>query len=498
VEPVTIAAVAGYVPSARLDRAAVAEAWGRHPVAGQVAVCPHDEDTLTMAHAAADAALASDPEPVDPEPVDPEPVDGLFWGTTAAPFAEGPNHALLREALGLPATCHGAVHTGSAHAGMDALLAAWDAIAAGACRRALVVCSDEPGAGLGTAWEERAGAAAAAAVLTRGAGPARLIGRATWSAAHLDRYRGAAEPATRDLYDPRLSRERHLVPAAAAVAASLARPLAADAAAGTENAAAGTADAEIIWILPDHDGRPPAALRRAVGATALAAPPDGVGAAGAAGALLTAVTALERPGRLAILANGGGRTTAVAARVETPPPGAGPLPRDGGAVTMTYPEALRARGRLVADAEPVPMAVPPGSAAFTRGGREILQLLAVRCDKCGTLATPPSVHPRCLACGVAVSSVVPLGRHGRVHTFVVNHTMPAPFVAPLPLAVVDLDGGGRIMLQVTGPAADLAVGERVDLVLRRYARERGVPVYGYMARRVEPVGEGSAPWRGTG
>jgi hydroxymethylglutaryl-CoA synthase len=68
-----------------------------------------------------------------------------------------------------------------------------------------------------------------------------------------------------------------------------------------------------------------------------------------------------------------------------------------------------------------------------------------------------------------------------VHTFVVNQTMPAPFVAPLPIAVVDLDDGARVMLQVVGDGADLAIGSEVDLVLRRYAHERGVPVYGYKA-----------------
>ena len=60
--------------------------------------------------------------------------------------------------------------------------------------------------------------------------------------------------------------------------------------------------------------------------------------------------------------------------------------------------------------------------------------------------------------------------------------MPAPFQAPLGLAVADLDDGARVMLQVIGDGQDLAIGSEVDLVLRRYAHERGVPVYGYKAR----------------
>jgi hydroxymethylglutaryl-CoA synthase len=69
-----------------------------------------------------------------------------------------------------------------------------------------------------------------------------------------------------------------------------------------------------------------------------------------------------------------------------------------------------------------------------------------------------------------------------VHTFVVNHTMPPPFEAPLPLAVIDLEDGARVMLQVVGDGADMQIGAQVELVLRRYAFERGVPVYGFKAR----------------
>ncbi|HEX6311329.1 MAG TPA: OB-fold domain-containing protein, partial [Acidimicrobiia bacterium] len=94
------------------------------------------------------------------------------------------------------------------------------------------------------------------------------------------------------------------------------------------------------------------------------------------------------------------------------------------------------------------------------------------------------------SCASTKFELVPLARRGVVHTFVVNHTMPAPFVAPLPLAVVDLVDGARVMLQVTGRADDLAIGSPVELVLRRYAHERGVPVYGYKAEATAPPAPG--------
>jgi uncharacterized OB-fold protein len=149
---------------------------------------------------------------------------------------------------------------------------------------------------------------------------------------------------------------------------------------------------------------------------------------------------------------------------------------------------LRARRVLQPTGESVEMAVPPGSAMFVRGNTEVLGLLGARCVDCGTVNTPPSVHPTCVACGHDKFDTVALARHGTVQTFVVNQTMPAPFEAPLPLVVVDLDDGSRIMLQGAGDGSDLAVGTRVHLVLRRYTVERGVPVYGWKVL----VGEGTA------
>jgi len=82
---------------------------------------------------------------------------------------------------------------------------------------------------------------------------------------------------------------------------------------------------------------------------------------------------------------------------------------------------------------------------------------------------------------------VALARHGRVHTFVVNQTMPAPFVAPLPIVVLDMDDGARLMLQAIGDGSDIEIGRQVVLVLRKYAHERGVPVYGFKAQPKKEV-----------
>jgi hydroxymethylglutaryl-CoA synthase len=449
----------------RLAASDVAAAWGRAGGRGQTAVCAPDEDVLTLAAEAAGRALAA-------ADVDPSSVDGVWWGTTRPPFAEGPSHATLAAAIGLSERSGGALGSGSPHAGVEALLGAADAIAAGTAQRALVVAADAVVPGPGTPFESRAGAGAVALVLTAGAGPAAVGARVTRTRPFLDRYRGDDELATRDVYDARLFREEVFVPLVREVGEQL-----------------GSLDVS-TWSLPDPDGRLGAVIAKSLGAGAptSSAVYAAVGDTGAAAALLGAAEALDAQGTVGLVAYGGGRATAVAVTVESPVPGAAAVADAlSGGRRASYAEVLRSRGQLVAAGETVAMGVPPESAMFVRGMDEMLGLLGARCADCGTISTPPSIHPTCVSCGGTKLEPVALARRGTVHTFVVNQTMPAPFVAPLPIAVVDLEDGARVMLQVVGDGSGLEIGSPVELVLRRYAYERGVPVYGFKARPIAPA-----------
>jgi hydroxymethylglutaryl-CoA synthase len=457
-----IVAVGAAAPMFRLPAAAVAEAWGRGGGRGQAALCAPDEDTLTLAWEAGSRALES-------AGLDAAVVDGLWWGTTRPPFAEGPSHSFLAGALGLAPESGGALLSGSTHSGIDALAAAADAIAAGSARIALVIASDALRPGPGTGAESRCGAGAAAIVLSADSGAGSIGARITRHHPVVDRYRGDADTETRDLYDGRLFREEIFLPIATAVIEPLAtlEPRA--------------------WSLPDPDGRLGAMLAKRAGSTT---PPSAsvyaeLGDTGAAAALLGAIGSLDVAGTIGVVAYGGGRATGVAVHAERPVPGATSVARvlsEGSEIT--YTAALRARGQLVAAGETIPMGVPPESAMFVRGADEMLGLLGGRCVDCGTISTPPSIHPHCVACGGPKLEPVSLARHGTVHTYVINYTMPAPFVAPLPLAVLDLDDGARLMLQVVGDGEELAIGRAVRLVLRRYSYERGVPVYGFKAKSI--------------
>jgi hydroxymethylglutaryl-CoA synthase len=373
---------------------------------------------------------------------------------------------------------------------MEALLAAWDALAAGHARLALVVASDALLPGVGPAAEFTTGAGAAAFVLGaidpagpggNGSGPAaRLVARASRVMAVVDRYRGDAEPATGDVYDGRLFREEVFLPLMTEVGHALA-------------AAGGTEAAPVAWALADPDGKLGSAVAKRLGGPLVSSPLQStLGDTGAAAALLgviqgsTTAARADTAGPLGAVAYGGGRATAVSVDGRHPVPGAdAAVSRLAAGRPVTYVQAIRARGQLEPMSDPIQMGLPPAGAAFVRGNVEMLGLEGAKCRACGTVSTPPSIHPRCNGCGGGDLEIVRLAHRGRVQTFVVNQTMPPPFQAPLPMVVVDLDGNARIMVQgSSADAATLAIDDEVTLALRLYAMERGIPVYGYKAFRV--------------
>jgi uncharacterized OB-fold protein len=358
---------------------------------------------------------------------------------------------------------------------MEALCGAWDAIASGHAERVLVIVSDALVPGLGTGGETTFGAGAAALVLGPAEGaPAVLHTRATVSMPALDRYRADGTMATGDPYDPRLFREQVYLPVLAAAAA-----------AANEEAAKSGEPGVAAWSLADPDGKLSAVLAKRLGTPEpLSAPAQSeLGDTGAASALVGVASSLAEAGSVGATGYGGGKATAVAIRVDHPVPGADQTAtRLSGGEPATYIEVARARGLIEPMADPVPMGLPPGGAAFVRGNTEMLGLEGAKCKVCGVISTPPSVHPTCVGCGSTELQTVGLARSGTIQTYVVNQTMPPPFVAPLPMLVVDLDDGARLLVQGTPKdAPSIQIGDRVNLVFRRYALERGVPVYGFKA-----------------
>jgi uncharacterized OB-fold protein len=113
------------------------------------------------------------------------------------------------------------------------------------------------------------------------------------------------------------------------------------------------------------------------------------------------------------------------------------------------------------------------------------RLEASQCTACGRIHYPPRVV--CLECGATTFNGVVLPREGSIETFTIVRVPPAGFTeqTPLPIALVELDGGVRVMVQV-GDVADpdeLEIGMRVRLEFRRISwdGEAGLIFYGHKA-----------------
>ena len=123
-----------------------------------------------------------------------------------------------------------------------------------------------------------------------------------------------------------------------------------------------------------------------------------------------------------------------------------------------------------------------------RAWREFPQryrLEAARCNDCGRVLYPPRLI--CPACASRSFTEVTLPRDGKVVTFTVVHVPPAGFTdqAPLPIALVELGNGARVMVQIADVAdpGQLSIGMPVRLEFRRISSdgEAGVIFYGHKA-----------------
>ncbi|HWB65815.1 MAG TPA: OB-fold domain-containing protein [Mycobacteriales bacterium] len=91
------------------------------------------------------------------------------------------------------------------------------------------------------------------------------------------------------------------------------------------------------------------------------------------------------------------------------------------------------------------------------------ELRIPRCNGCGALTFPPT--PRCVECGSFDRGYVVGSGRGRLHSFTVVHHPQVPgFRYPLPVGLIELDEGPRMLADLVGVApAQLRVGMPVEV-----------------------------------
>ncbi|MBV9331890.1 MAG: hydroxymethylglutaryl-CoA synthase [Alphaproteobacteria bacterium] len=155
-----------YVPYLRVDTAVFAEQWGvpaqleriyRLNGRNRVAVNAADEDTVTLAVAAAERALATVAQPTG--------ISALLVGSESHPYAVKPTSVIVSEALGLSPDVFCADLEFACKGGSAAMLLMTAMVRAGMGEQALAIGADCPQSAPGSLLEASVGAGACAMLI---------------------------------------------------------------------------------------------------------------------------------------------------------------------------------------------------------------------------------------------------------------------------------------------------------------------------------------------
>jgi uncharacterized OB-fold protein/acyl dehydratase len=105
------------------------------------------------------------------------------------------------------------------------------------------------------------------------------------------------------------------------------------------------------------------------------------------------------------------------------------------------------------------------------------RLLIQKCSDCGELRHPP--RPMCGRCRSTRWTTVEASGRGSIHSFTVLHHPQVPgYEFPLPVALVDLEEGTRIVANVKGcEPQDLRIGMKVECVFEDVDEDMKLPFF---------------------
>ena len=457
-----------HVPYRRLDRSTIAAVAGTGGGKGTRSVASFDEDATTMGVEAARRAVAS--SGISP--------NTIWFSTVAIPYLDKTNATTIHAALRLGTDVGAYDALGSVKSAVGALRAGLAGDGA-----TLVVASDIRGGRPGSGDETNGGDGAAALLVgsdADGSLLAELIGRGIATEEFLDRWRTPGDVRSK-LWEERFGETRYAALTPVALKAALAD-------AGVE-----IGQIDHLVVTGTHD-RANTNVARSLGA------PSGalvdslaafIGNTGAASPALLLASALERaePGQvvaLVVLADGVEvfvfRTTAALAGYAPHHTVADQVANSG---TITYGKYLGWRGQLNIEPPRRPEPVRPSATATGRSLDWKFGFVG-SVDESGEVHMPPAqidTERRAMADAI-----------GTIATYTIDK-LSYSLNPPVVFAVVDFDGGGRLPIELTDvDAADVQMGDRVEMTFRKLFTADGVHNYFWKAR---PIRGGQAAGAGS-
>jgi len=462
-----IIAYGTYVPYFRLDRAAIGQALGAGGGKGTRTVAGYDEDTTSMGVEAGRALIANASAAATPS--------ALYFATSEPAYLDKTNATAIHAALGLDAGVFAADMMGSVRSGAGALRAGIDSR-----EPAMVVLSDLR-SGLPGSGDESGGGDGAAAFLCGESDDviAEHVGGASTTSEFLDRWRIPGDIASK-VWEERFGEFAYIPLARVALSEAL------------KGAEIKPEDIAHFIVAGMH------ARANRTASTSSGVKPEAItddmtavmGNAGAAHGAIMFADVLDRaqPNDIvALLLLADGATVMLFRVTEAIQKGRAKVPvRDqlaqGREKGVPYTTFLTWRNMLTREPPRRPDPDRPAAPPSFRSEPWKYGFMASRCDACGTRHLPP--QRVCVHCHEVDKMTLErlADQRATVASFTIDRLAFSPS-PPVVAAVVDFDGGGRFLCEITDVDPDsVAIGDRVEMTFRRLYTAEGVHNYFWKAR----------------
>lgn len=447
-----ITSYGAYIPVYRLSRDLMGKAWQIPSLPGERSVAAGDEDSLTMAVEASMDCICD---------IDPKVIDGLFFATTTSPYKEKQCATVIATALDLRPDIITADYTGSLRAGTIALRAAGDAIKSKSAKSILIVAADCRLAEPESMLEQVFGDGAAALLVGEENVIAEILGFYSVADEFTGPWRTDDDRYVK-FFEIKLDTQYGYMKNIAEAVQGLLKKYSMSAADFSK----------IVFYTPDPRSSTSLAKKFGIDFTKLQDPLFfTVGNTGTPLSLMMLISALEeaKAGDKILLGSYGDgsdvfslQTTDKIADIKKN--------RRGIRVNLqskrnlsSYEQYVRFRRLLERDR------FNPKSSTVTywRDRDQILRLYGMKCNKCGMVQYP--ISRICFKCQAKDDyEEVKLAKTGKVFTFTLDHLVGGDYLEnPVPRVSIELDGGGRIFLEMTDcESKEVKVDMPVELTFR--------------------------------
>ncbi len=468
---VGITSFGAYIPAYRLSRDEISRAWGTRSKGGERAVAKHDEDSLTMAVAATFGCMKGAARRGD----------GLFFASTTSPYKEKQGAAIIAAAVDLPRETRTADFTDSLRAATIAMNSAVDAVKSGTAENIIVAASDcRMGAGK-SQFEPLFGEGAVALAIGNADIMASIEGSHSVFSELLDMWRIEGDSFTRCWEERFIINEGYMNTMQRVISQIM------------EKYKVTPKDfSKVVFYGPDRRSHTSLARRLGFDLETQVQDPlfDSIGNTGTAALPMMIVAALDeaKPGDLILAANYGDGGDAFIMKVTA---NIGKFHRNQKInellekkININYEKYLNWRDLVPIQELSRPQSPTPSITCLWRESKSVLAFYGKKCKKCGTAQYPP--QRVCIKCQTKddFEDYKFSDKKGNIFTYTLDYLTPSR-ESPAVVGVVDFEGGGRVMCEVTEcEPSQITIGMPVEMCFRKIGLRGGVHNYFWKARPI--------------